>query len=588
MLGGRVMIKSASKDAGRLIPVAGYSRASTEKQDTSCRQQRQEMEARAERDGVKIVRWFTDDGQSGMKVDTREAFLALLKEAQSSERSFEGIYVFEQDRFSRFDEVEFKHYAYLLREAGVRWFSMREGELDLWDFSAMLKAGIDQDAHHKYVRGLAYKACRGHKDGAASGRWQSKPPFGYTCTSTRRGGTGKLEPDPIASPWVARMMEWYVEGASKNEIADRLKASPVGSRLQWSGRTVAKILRNEVYLGNVTYGRKVQGLYARVMAGELVEMPKTPRRTPHKPAEQVQADCIRANGSHPAIVDARLFDKVQATLERRALKKRRRESYPLTGILVCAHCGGSVYGCASSVSGKRYYRCQAYSNYKGDPMLPECRYMVPADDIHAMVFMELFDRVLRDDKIEARRSEIVRFLNARRGAQAKRGGSLKAEIRRVEAALVGAEQRMVKADPDMMGVFAAEIRRLRAERDRLSTELDMEGRLSDLTTDVMDREAGIVVTGLRRIRAELETEDSARIHAAVAAIVESIRLTSQASKPDPKKPGRKRELAHLDFVFRGNINFTVNPCCQLSTDCEKRHESRVWVRLDRRRRVGQD
>ena len=54
-----------------MIDAVGYIRMSSDKQEASPVQQRQEIKKLAERDGYRIVRWYVDEGISGDATEKR-------------------------------------------------------------------------------------------------------------------------------------------------------------------------------------------------------------------------------------------------------------------------------------------------------------------------------------------------------------------------------------------------------------------------------------------------------------------------------------------------------------------------------------
>src|SRR5262245_44187510 len=102
-----------------LVPAVGYLRMSSMKQDTSIPAQRVEVERYAEAHGYQILRWYTDEGISGSESDRRDGFQRLMQDA-STKQDFQVILCWDQDRFSRFDQMEANYYWYLLRKAGVQ------------------------------------------------------------------------------------------------------------------------------------------------------------------------------------------------------------------------------------------------------------------------------------------------------------------------------------------------------------------------------------------------------------------------------------------------------------------------------------
>ena len=84
-----------------------YLRRSSDKQEQSLDRQRHAIGHYAERNGYRILRWYTDDGISGDATEKRLGFQRMI--ADASKGGFSAILVWDQDRFGRFDSVESGH-----------------------------------------------------------------------------------------------------------------------------------------------------------------------------------------------------------------------------------------------------------------------------------------------------------------------------------------------------------------------------------------------------------------------------------------------------------------------------------------------
>ena len=64
-------------------PAVGYVRMSTNQQQDSPARQRQDIEALAQRQGFRIIRWYEDHGQTGTESSKRREFQKLLADAKA-------------------------------------------------------------------------------------------------------------------------------------------------------------------------------------------------------------------------------------------------------------------------------------------------------------------------------------------------------------------------------------------------------------------------------------------------------------------------------------------------------------------------
>lgn len=149
----------------------------------------------------------------------------------------------------------------------------------------------------------------------------TRPAVGY-----RLGPDRKLEPDPISAPVVREVFERRAGGAGPVELATLLEDAGITTSqgsTTWTKPAVYGLLRNRVYLGELSYG--------------------TDRR-------YVNAE------SHEAIVDLPLWMAAQRPNGRSLASVGERTDWLLTGILRCGACRYCLQGTTTSRR-KRIYRC---------------------------------------------------------------------------------------------------------------------------------------------------------------------------------------------------------------------------------------
>ena len=152
-----------------LIPAVGYIRMSSDRQEASLQQQRNEIKKLAE-GKYNIIRWYTDEGISGAESDKRAGFKQLISDATTRD-DFKAILVWDQDRFSRFDPMEANYYWFQLREAGVSIVSVTQGLLDFSDLGGWLTASVNQHAKAAYLKDLSRNILRARLQKAQAGKW---------------------------------------------------------------------------------------------------------------------------------------------------------------------------------------------------------------------------------------------------------------------------------------------------------------------------------------------------------------------------------------------------------------------------------
>jgi site-specific DNA recombinase len=195
------------------IPAAAYYRMSSDKQDRSIDEQREEVRRYAQENGYEIACEYWDEAISGWKAEQRAGFQRLIADAQKG--SFQAVLCWDQDRFSRFPVLEANHYWYLLDKAGVHIATVAQGRLDLDDLGGWLKASVTQHGKAEYCRDLSRNTVRGMRERRLKGIWSGRPPYGY-----RRGEDGKLDlGDPAEVAIVREIFQMRQDGMGFKRIA---------------------------------------------------------------------------------------------------------------------------------------------------------------------------------------------------------------------------------------------------------------------------------------------------------------------------------------------------------------------------------
>jgi hypothetical protein len=156
-------------------------------------------------------------------------------------------------------------------------------------------------------------------------------------------------------------------------------ASPRGSS-RWSKSTIAHILTNRRYTGDMVWNEGSKAKYTELANGQLCQYGRRAKQFRRHSEE----DFIITADAHEAMIDRDIFEKVQWRLvanryqsnpSSRGRQRRRRERkkftrtaaiarqrYRLSGLLICSHCGARMTGNTMS-SGEARYRCSTRCNY---------------------------------------------------------------------------------------------------------------------------------------------------------------------------------------------------------------------------------
>jgi site-specific DNA recombinase len=190
-----------------------------------------------------------------------------------------------------------------------------------------------------YIDNLSEETQKGMHEKAAQGLWPSCAPLGYRNV---QGSNGKktIEPDPDSAPMVTRLFEHYATGLySLKEVTRMAKDEGMVFRKSKNPiprATVHKILRNLIYTGQFAWNGKIY------------------------------------QGAHTPLVSLELWQRVQAALEQRLVKRHRKvkHDFAFSGLIYCGHCGCALVG---EIKKRKYiyYHCTGYRGRCLEPYVRE-------------------------------------------------------------------------------------------------------------------------------------------------------------------------------------------------------------------------
>jgi site-specific DNA recombinase len=307
---------------------------------------------------------FIDDGYSGATL-IRPA-LEQLRDVIALQ-GVDRLYVHSPDRLAR----KYAYQVLLLEEfqrAGVEVIFLNRAVSQDPEEDLLLQV---QGMIAEYERAkLSERSRRGKRYAAHHGRVSvlSRAPYGYRYLAKHEGdGQAHYAIVPHEAQIMRQIFHWIGhERLTIGEVRRRLHQaahpSPTG-KPRWDRSTIWTLLKNPAYKGQAAFGK-------------TKTTPMNPRLRPHRGAPAVPKRPVSTVNTPesawiylpvPAIVSEELFAAVQEQLQenrRRARQLRAGASYLLQGLTVCAQCGYTYYGCASSAisaQGKRYlysyYRC---------------------------------------------------------------------------------------------------------------------------------------------------------------------------------------------------------------------------------------
>ena len=316
---------------------------------------------------IHVVSEKTDDGYSGVNFD-RPAFQEMMEDIRSGK--INCVVVKDLSRFGR-NYIEAGNYIErVFPFMGVRFIAINDSydSLDrnqsdslIIPFKNLINDAYCKDISVKIRSQLEIKRKKGQFIGAVAVYGYLKDPEDHN----------KLIPDTYASEVVRAIYKWKLEGMSQGRIAEKLNLQGVlcpmeyklsmGIKVQtnfkvrkqalWSPRSVTRILTNEIYTGALIQGKT-----------------STPNYKVKKIVAKDEAEWIRVEDAHEAIIDRRTFDDVQRILQKDIRSAPDEEVvYPFSGYLKCGDCGQNMVRKTYTAGDKRYtyYICSTRKAGKG-------------------------------------------------------------------------------------------------------------------------------------------------------------------------------------------------------------------------------
>ncbi len=256
---------------------AQYVRMSTDYQRYSIENQAAVIAAYAQLHGLQIARTYRDEGQSGLKLKNRAGLIQLLEDVQSGESDFRHILVYDVSRWGRFQDTdESAHYEFICKKAGVKVVYCAEKFDNDGTMMASIMKNIKRVMAAEYSRDLSVKIHTGALRLSSMGFRAA----GEVCYGLRRqlvdenqrpkavmqrGDRKSLVSDHVKVTLgpaneiavVRSIFQQFVAGACQRDIARDLnrRGIPTKTGRPWNGHGIAWMLKNECYIGNLTYNR---------------------------------------------------------------------------------------------------------------------------------------------------------------------------------------------------------------------------------------------------------------------------------------------------------------------------------------------
>lgn len=319
--------------------------------------------------GWDVVDIYSDDDFSGAGT-YRPDFERMIKDCESGKINL--VLCKTQSRFSRDIEVIERYLHNKFIEWGVRFVSIVDNA-DTSIESNKKSRQINGLMNEWYLDDLSQNIKKSLKNKREDGLFMgSFAPFGYMRDSNDKH---KLVIDPVAAKVVKDIYEMYENGLGYYKICEQLNDLKVPTPAQykrqngsnfvcstcdydkvvWNVDTIAQILRNEIYIGNLVQG-KITSLGYKV----------------HKFKKVPKKEWCRIENAHEPIISKETWIKVHKRLNSHECPTKTGEIHFLSKKVYCLECSKvfmrNVYKVKGEENGRR-----AYLQCKGAKRLHTCQ-----------------------------------------------------------------------------------------------------------------------------------------------------------------------------------------------------------------------
>lgn len=458
----------------------------------------------AEHDGYHVPAQlrFGDDDTTGATYD-RQGFAKLVELIESDLTPFSRLYIRDVTRLHRSDDptdryyyqghfkrkgvdVRYRYGAKVDPDAGVTADNVGRHIVDFIDT-------LDASRERHEIR---KRTTIGRRKKVRMGFWPSgNVPYGterwLANSETREFVQRVKEGERIRRPGCSFRLKWATDGTqevvrtifrlvdekglSYAAIADLLNekgvAQPGDGERGWHGTTLARIVRNPIYRGDLVWDRRSEE--EPVPAADATNDPDG-------------SPIIYRNFMPSPLISRNRWDAVQEIADERATKgpgARPKAKYPLSGLLTCTFCESGWSGHTRDDGTTRYYR----HDHRIDCPDKERSY-VRASILEEAVLLSLFDQLDFDGLDERIQREIDRLTADPRSDEKQREISdLKSKIAEAESALDRLEEeRAFTPDQEARARKARVMEKIEAKRQtyenalqELSAAVDRADRLRE-------------------------------------------------------------------------------------------------------------
>ena len=302
-------------------------------------------------------------------------------------------------------------------EKGVRFIAVNDGVDSLVESSNDFNP-IRNWANELHAKDTSKKVRAIKKMQAERGeRLGGKPPYGY---KKKDKDSKEIIPDEETAPIVRQIFDLCAAGKGPNQIARILTReqvlNPTNQYYQatgaactnldttrpytWSGKTVAKILENKVYIGHTLNMKKTTLSYKN-----------------KKQIQKPESEQILVENTHEPLISMEVWEIVQdVRAHKRRPPKHMEEPNLFSGLVYCADCGKYMVLCRTEKmrEDQYYFRCSTYSKRGKTACSP---HQIREADLKAIVLDDL-RRVTHFARMKER--QFAQYINQRNTVELRR------------------------------------------------------------------------------------------------------------------------------------------------------------------------
>ncbi len=481
------MKRKQANESGIKFCVGYYRYSSDMQREESIEAQKRAVESYAEKNGLVLVDEFIDRAKTA-KNDKRPNFQRMMVACE--EGGFDIILVHKLDRFFR-NSGESAIYRKKLSKFNIQLISVTQSFTERpKTFEGKLMTAITEIRDEEYIINLAAEVEKGKKENALkSMHVGGSPPYGFKLDRE----TMLLQINEKEADVVRQVFKRFLEGVGYGEIMEEINILGYKTR---KGQAFVKssflsMLKNEKYAGTYIYNKSSS-------------KDDDGRRNGHTYKPREEWVCVE--GGCPALVSKEDFEKVQEKLATRMQTRQHshaKETYLLTGRMVCGQCGGSFSG------GRRerrkngahdgYFVSYACTNRSNSNGIKCSNKEISREYIEGFVIDELCNSVLSDKKVAELTKAYNQYLKDKQHGSSDELKTLRRRQKELQVTIDGVVDIIIESrSPTLM-------ERLRQmEEDKIQLDLRVADAVKNQSRDSVSREE--VECILAEIRTKLRSK----------------------------------------------------------------------------------